>query len=103
MSTRHSNLFRQTAVSKIVVHSRLTIAPEETKHVLGVQGQLWGEYISTPRHLEYMAYPRAAALAEVGWSPKRSKEYEDFLIRLRHHIGRLRAIGICYRPAESEK
>ncbi len=46
------------------------IAPDKAKHVLGVQGQLWGEYIATPERLDYMAYPRAAALAEVGWSPE---------------------------------
>ncbi|MGD8500180.1 MAG: beta-N-acetylhexosaminidase [Phycisphaerales bacterium] len=73
------------------------IAPEKTKHVLGVQGQLWGEYISTPEHREYMAYPRAAALAEVGWSPKGVKDYEPFLIRLRHHLKRLDAMGVNYR------
>ena len=76
------------------------IAPEKTKHVLGVQGQLWGEYISTPRHLEYMAYPRAAALAEIGWSPNTSKNYEDFLARLRDHLERLKAIDVSYRPLD---
>ena len=79
------------------------IAPGKTRHVLGVQGQLWGEYISTPQHLDYMAYPRAAALAEVGWSPKTSKDYEYFLTRLNHHIERLKAIGISYRPPEPGK
>jgi len=53
--------------------------------------------ISTPEHLEYMAYPRAAALAEVGWSPKTLKDYEGFLVRLRHHLKRLHAMGINYR------
>ena len=76
------------------------IAPEKTEHVLGVQGQLWGEYISTLRHLEYMAYPRAAALAEVGWSPNASKNYEDFLARLRYHLERLKTIDISYRPLD---
>lgn len=41
------------------------ISTEKTKHILGVQGQPWGEYISTPAHREHMAYPRAAALVEV--------------------------------------
>jgi hexosaminidase len=76
------------------------ISPEKTKHVLGVQGQLWGEYISTARHREYMAYPRAAALAEIGWSPRGSKNYEDFLTRLRHHVERLKAMKVSYRPLD---
>ena len=73
------------------------IAAGKTGHVLGVQGQLWGEYISTARHLEYMAYPRASALAEVGWSPKTSKNYENFLARLSRHLNRFDVAGIHYR------
>jgi len=73
------------------------ISPEKAKHVLGVQGQLWREYIATFSHLEYMAYPRAAALAEVGWSQANAKDYEKFLSRLRHHLKRLDERGVNYR------
>jgi len=73
------------------------IAPEKAGHVLGVQGQLWREYISTLSHLEYMAYPRAAALAEVGWSQADAKDYERFLSRLRTHLKRLDERGVNYR------
>jgi len=76
------------------------VAPDKTRHILGVQGQLWGEYISTARHREYMAYPRAAALAEVAWSPKASKDYDDFLSRLRPHLARLESMGVNYRKPE---
>jgi len=76
------------------------IAAEKTKHVLGVQGQLWGEYISTAEHREYMTYPRAAALAEVGWSPKTAKNYENFLARLGCHLRRFDAEGINYRKPD---
>lgn len=76
------------------------IAPDKVRHVLGVQGQLWGEYIATPEHLDYMAYPRAVALAEVGWSPKAAKDYEDFLARLRRHLDRLGARGVNFRPLD---
>jgi hexosaminidase len=79
------------------------VAPEKTRHILGVQGQLWGEYISTAEHREYMAYPRAAALAEVGWSPKASKHYESFLARLSHHLDRLESMGVNYRKLDSEQ
>jgi hexosaminidase len=73
------------------------ITPDKTGHVLGVQGQLWGEYISTASHLDYMAYPRAIALAEVGWSPSRLRDYENFIGRLRHHLKRLEILDINYR------
>ncbi|MFH1716386.1 MAG: beta-N-acetylhexosaminidase [Planctomycetota bacterium] len=76
------------------------IAPEKAGHVLGVQGQLWTEYISTPSHLEYMAYPRAAALAEVGWSEAGAKDYEKFLSRLRRHLERLEVRGVNYRKLD---
>jgi hexosaminidase len=76
------------------------IAAEKTKHVLGVQGQLWGEFISNTPHLEYMTYPRAAALAEIGWSPETSRDYEKFLVRLRCHLKRLDAAGVNYRKLD---
>ena len=73
------------------------LTEEEARHILGAQGQLWTEYIPTPRHLEYMAYPRAAALAEVVWSPKGSRDYEAFIARLRHHLERLAVMDVNYR------
>ena len=76
------------------------IAPEKAKHVLGVQGQLWGEYIPTPEHLDYMTYPRAAALAEVAWSAKEAKDYEQFLGRLRCHLSRLEVMRVKFRPLD---
>lgn len=72
----------------------------EAKHILGAQGQLWSEYIPTPQHCEYMAYPRACALAEVDWSPKDSKNYDEFLQRLRVHLQRLAAMHVNYRPLD---
>ena len=76
------------------------VSPDKIGHILGVQGQLWGEYISSSRHLEYMAYPRAAALAEVAWTPKALKNYDDFLARLRYHASRLETMGVNYRKLE---
>ncbi len=76
------------------------IAAEKVGHVLGVQGQLWGEFISTAEHRYYMTYPRAAALAEIGWSPQASREYDKFLARLRCHLKRLDAAGVNYRKLD---
>jgi len=74
------------------------IAPEKAKHVLGAQGQLWAEYINSPKRLEYMAWPRLAALSEVVWSQKEAREYKGFESRLKTHLRRLEAIGVNYRP-----
>jgi hexosaminidase len=76
------------------------VAAEKAGNVLGVQGQLWGEFISTEEHRYYMAYPRAAALAEVAWSPKTSRNYENFLARLRRHLERFNIAGINYRKLD---
>ena len=56
---------------------------EQQKHILGVQANIWTEYIQTFKHVEYMALPRMAALAEVQWvTPSKPKNYQDFLQRL---------------------
>ncbi|MGE5360211.1 MAG: beta-N-acetylhexosaminidase [Bacteroidales bacterium] len=64
------------------------------KHVLGAQGQLWTEYIQTPRQLEYMAFPRACALAEVVWTPPAAKDFADFVRRLDVHARRLAILDV---------
>ena len=56
---------------------------EQLKHILGVQANIWTEYIKTFKHVEYMALPRMAALAEVQWAdPTKPKDYQGFLQRL---------------------
>ena len=52
---------------------------EEKAHILGVQANLWTEYIATPDHLHYMLLPRLAALAEVQWCQPEVKSWERFL------------------------
>jgi hexosaminidase len=73
---------------------------EQAKRVLGGQGQLWGEYIADRKHREYMAYPRAAALSEVLWSPREGRNYELFLTRLVEHLKRLDKLNVNYRPLD---
>ena len=67
-------------------------------HIIGVQGQLWTEYMPTPQQLFYMAFPRLAALAEVGWTYRDRGEFADFRRRLGTHLERLDALGVNYRP-----
>ena len=73
---------------------------EAMRHVLGAQGQLWGEYIATPEHAEYMAFPRACALAEAVWTPQAQREYKCFLSRLDAHLDRLRTMGVNFRALD---
>jgi len=73
------------------------LEPQFASHVLGAQGQVWTEYMPTPKQVEYMAFPRLAALAEVVWSPKEVRDYSDFLRRLQAHLPRLQALDVNYR------
>ena len=71
---------------------------DQAKLILGGQGQLWGEFIPDAKHRDYMAWPRAAALAEILWSPKADRNIEQFLPRLKVHLIRLDAAHVHYRP-----
>ena len=61
------------------------IAPEHAHHILGVQANLWTEYISTPEHLEDMLLPRMLALSEVQWCTPENRDASRFLRVLREH------------------
>ena len=76
------------------------LEPQFTKHVLGAQAQLWTEYMATPKDVEYMAYPRLSALAEVVWTPRERKDYAAFTARLAAHAERLRALDVNFRPLQ---
>jgi hexosaminidase len=76
------------------------LAAEKQRHVLGAQGNVWGEFIWTPLDVEYFAFPRAAALAEVVWSPAHGRDYADFLRRLARHLQRLDQLHVNYRKLD---
>ncbi len=70
----------------------------EQKYIIGVQANLWTEYISTENKVEYMLLPRMLALAEIGWTPQANKNYKDFEeTRLPVHLSKLDAAGFDYR------
>ena len=62
------------------------LTAEQQKYIMGVQGNLWCEYIPTPMQLQYMALPRLGAIAEVGWSnpAPESKDVNKFIERAKH-------------------
>jgi hexosaminidase len=72
--------------------------PDEARHVLGPQANIWTEYIPSPGHLDYMAFPRLAAMAEVGWSAPDRRNYDDFVARMLLHEQRLQNLGVNFRP-----
>jgi hexosaminidase len=76
------------------------LSPDEARHILGAQGQVWTEYIPDPKRVEYMAFPRACALAEVLWTPREERDYGDFTGRLARHVERLAILDVNYRPLD---
>jgi hexosaminidase len=73
-----------------------TLGDGRRHHVLGVQANLWTEHVSTEARLQWMALPRAAALAEMGWSAAARRRWPDFLERLVPLFARYRAFGLNY-------
>ncbi len=69
---------------------------QQATHILGVQANVWTEHMRTFARVQHAAFPRIAALAEVGWSPKSERDYAGFLQRLPAMLPRWRALGIVY-------
>ena len=76
------------------------IGKEKEKYVLGLQGNLWTEYMPAPGNVEYMAYPRAIALAEVGWSQQEGRDFDEFSERLAVDLKRLDLLDVNYRKVK---
>ncbi|MEU0391380.1 beta-N-acetylhexosaminidase [Streptomyces sp. NPDC006208] len=62
----------------------------------GVEAPLWSETISTSDHIEYMAFPRLPGVAELGWSPASTHDWEKYKVRLAAQGPRMEALGIDY-------
>ncbi len=70
---------------------------DKQHHILGGQGNLWTEYIHCLREAEYFVYPRAAALAEILWSPATGRDFASFKQRAAVQQLRLDQLGVNYR------
>ncbi len=71
----------------------------DAKYILGGQGNLWTEHIPNLRYAQYMTFPRAWALAEVYWSPKESKNWDNFILRVENQFDRSDIAEINYSRA----
>jgi hexosaminidase len=68
----------------------------DAKYILGGQGNLWTESVPDERQVEYMTWPRALALAEILWSPKTERHFDEFTERVETQFKRLDAANIKY-------
>lgn len=66
-------------------------------HILGAQANVWTEYMPNFQHVQYMVFPRLLALAEVDWSPKSGRDWDDFSRRARVDMRRLDELGVQHR------
>jgi hexosaminidase len=72
------------------------LTAEEAKHILGVQGNLWSEYIYSDAMRDYLTFPKMFAVAETAWTPLEKKDFASFCQRLDAACARLDAIGVTY-------
>ncbi|ANS65573.1 sugar hydrolase [Streptomyces lincolnensis] len=77
------------------------LTPEEARHVLGAQANVWTEAMEDQGRVDYQTFPRLAAFAEVAWSglpAPAERDFAGFERRMAAHYGRLDALGVGYRP-----
>ncbi|MBZ4037315.1 family 20 glycosylhydrolase [Flavobacterium sp. 17A] len=75
-----------------------SLSVEEQKYIIGVQANLWSEYLTSPAKLNYMLYPRMFALAEIAWTEPKNKNYNHFIQnQLPHHLEKLELQNRLYK------
>jgi hexosaminidase len=72
------------------------LSSEQARHIIGVQGNVWTEHVKTPEAVEFKAFPRAIALAEVAWSQQDRRNWDDFINRMDNQFPRLDLMGVKY-------
>ena len=69
------------------------------KMIKGTQANVWSEQLFTNRHLQYMVWPRAFAVSEVAWSPKTTRNWNDFIVRVEDHFDRFNFANRKFAPS----
>ena len=70
------------------------LTAKEAQYILGAQANVWTEYMHSGEKVEYMAYPRASALAEITWTPKENRQWDDFWNRLQSQFKRFEILDV---------
>lgn len=76
------------------------LTPEQKKHVIGIQANIWREYMPTTAQVQYMTYPRLDAASEVFWTDPAKKDYKDFVRRMKDQVQRYDLMGVNYRKLD---
>ncbi|PIF31718.1 hexosaminidase [Flavobacterium sp. 9] len=92
---------RLTTVEKIYNYNPTpvdSLTVDQQKYIIGVQSNLWSEYLTSPAKLNYMIYPRVFALAEIAWTEPQNKNYNQFILnQIPHHLEKLEAQKRLYK------
>jgi len=72
-----------------------SLTADQARHVMGVEGALWTEYMISPWQVQHALFPRVDALSEIAWSPRRRRDWHGFLQRLPAQMRRYRALGVA--------
>ena len=78
------------------------LTPEEAKHILGAEGQMWSDYRPKEELIEAHVYPRGCALIELIWSDPRPRDWDEFVKRLEIHLQRLKVLNVKYTPLKKK-
>ncbi|WP_421569224.1 family 20 glycosylhydrolase [Stenotrophomonas sp. PD6] len=79
-----------------------TLAKDKQQHILGLQANMFTEHTRSYARLQHNLFPRLAAVAETGWSPRERRDFADFLARLPTQLQRWQAMGIAYAQTPFE-
>ncbi len=74
-----------------------TLTEKESNFIVGVQANMWSNFVVSPAHFEYMTYPRLCALAELAWTPQHKKDYAEFVSKLEKQYLRFDETHVAYR------
>ena len=75
---------------------------DEASHILGAQLNAWTEHMRLPERVTHQVFPRAAAIAEVTWSPAATRDWSGFQARLPVQFARYRRLGMAYADSAFE-
>jgi hexosaminidase len=91
-----------TPLEKVLAFNPIpaSLDANKAKYILGAQGNVWTEYMTTSEHVEYMVIPRISALAEVLWYGPEKTDYAEFKRRLSRMLVILNSLGYSYRKPD---
>lgn len=87
-------LYNELLINEPVQYDLTILNKNSSKHIIGVQGSAFTEYMPNTEHLEYMIFPRFLAISEIAWSEQKNRNWNNFKKRLNRHLYLLRNRGI---------